>query len=158
MFYANRATILHQDQHYLQIDRIELPLEPLQLGVPSSASKMVSQSMVHPTQTMHLSCTETNTISKQTKAILDDTHHLGVLSGACKLIFKHMVCSIQTLHPSYMKISTISKQILSSFHLSLFTYEYHRVLPQLFLSLWCIRRTPCTYLTLKLTLSPNRSK
>jgi hypothetical protein len=33
-FGANRATILPQDYHYLQIDWIELPLEPRHLGVP----------------------------------------------------------------------------------------------------------------------------
>jgi hypothetical protein len=38
MFYAIRAPILHQDYHYL---KTELPLEPLYLGVPSRAPKMV---------------------------------------------------------------------------------------------------------------------
>jgi len=42
MFHENRAPILHQDYHYLQRDRTEHPLEPLHLGVPTSASKMVS--------------------------------------------------------------------------------------------------------------------
>ena len=42
MFYANRAPILHQDKHYLQTDRTELPLEPLHLGVQTGVSKMVS--------------------------------------------------------------------------------------------------------------------
>ena len=41
-FHANCATILHQDLHYIWTDQIEPPLEPLQLRVPSSASKMVS--------------------------------------------------------------------------------------------------------------------
>jgi len=46
-FHANRAPILHQDQHYLQTDPNELPLEPLHLGVTSGASTVVSKSMVH---------------------------------------------------------------------------------------------------------------
>ena len=33
--------------YYIRIDQIEPPLEPLQLRVPSGASKMVSQPMVH---------------------------------------------------------------------------------------------------------------
>jgi len=41
-FHANCATILHQDLHYIQTDQIEPPVEPLQLRVPSGASKMVS--------------------------------------------------------------------------------------------------------------------
>jgi hypothetical protein len=40
-FSTNRASILHQDQHYLQMDSYELPLEPRHLGVPSDASKMI---------------------------------------------------------------------------------------------------------------------
>ena len=28
MFHANRASILHQDSHYIQIDQTELSLEP----------------------------------------------------------------------------------------------------------------------------------
>ena len=42
MFHANRAPILLQDLHYLQIDQTKHPLEPLHLGVPTSASKMVA--------------------------------------------------------------------------------------------------------------------
>ena len=42
MFHANRAPNLHQDFHYRQTDRTEQPLEPLHLGEPKSASKMVS--------------------------------------------------------------------------------------------------------------------
>ena len=40
MFHANRAPILHQDLHYLQTDRTELPLQPLHLGVQTGMSKM----------------------------------------------------------------------------------------------------------------------
>jgi hypothetical protein len=32
---------MHQEMHNLQMDRTELPLEPRQLGVPSSVSKMI---------------------------------------------------------------------------------------------------------------------
>jgi len=71
---------------------------------------------------MHISCTETNTISKQTKARFHMTRHQGVPSGASKLIFKHMVCSMQTVHQSCIKISTISKQTKPSFHLSVLPF------------------------------------
>ena len=64
-----------------------------------------------------------------------------------------MVRSIQTVQLSCIKISTISEQTKSSLHLSLFNYEYHRVRLKWFLSLWCIRRKPCTYLLTKLTVS-----
>ena len=64
-----------------------------------------------------------------------------------------MVCSIQTVQVSCIKIGTISEQTKSSLHLSLFNYEYHRVRLKWFLSVWCIRRKPCTYLLPKLTVS-----
>jgi hypothetical protein len=62
-FHANRAPILHQDYHYLLKDRNEVPLEPRHLVVPSGVSKMISEPMVCLGQTMHLSCTDTNTVS-----------------------------------------------------------------------------------------------
>ena len=43
MFGANRAPISHQDQHYLQIDQNELPLEPRHLGLPTGVSKMITE-------------------------------------------------------------------------------------------------------------------
>jgi hypothetical protein len=56
------------------VDRNELPFEPHHLGVPSDASKIISKPMVHLAETMHLSCTETNTISKQNKTRFCMTH------------------------------------------------------------------------------------
>jgi len=47
MFHTNRACILHQDYRYLQNDQTRLPFEPLNIGVPLSASTMVSKPMVH---------------------------------------------------------------------------------------------------------------
>jgi hypothetical protein len=55
-FGVNNAPILHQDLHYLQMDRNELPLEPHHLGVSLGASKMISEPMVCLAQTVHLSC------------------------------------------------------------------------------------------------------
>jgi hypothetical protein len=73
-FGANRAAILREDYHYLQTDRIELSLEPHHLGVPSGVSKTVSEPMVHFTQTVHLSCTDTNTVSKWSEMRFHMTH------------------------------------------------------------------------------------
>jgi hypothetical protein len=49
------------------MDRNKLPLDPRQLGVPSGASKMISNPIVCLAQTVHLSCTDTNTVMEQTK-------------------------------------------------------------------------------------------
>ena len=65
---ANHAPILHLAKHYLQTDQIELPLEPRHQGVISGVSKMISERMVRLAQTMHQSCTDTNTISKRKEA------------------------------------------------------------------------------------------
>ena len=52
----------------------ELPLERCHLVVPSNASKTISEPMVRLVQTMHLSCTETNTISKWKEVKFHMTH------------------------------------------------------------------------------------
>jgi hypothetical protein len=49
------------------MDQNELSLLPHHLGVPSSASKMISEPMVCLVQTVHLSCVKISTITKWTK-------------------------------------------------------------------------------------------
>jgi hypothetical protein len=71
---ANRAPILHQDEHYLQTDQNEHPLEPRHLGVPSGGSKRIPKPMVPLAQTIHLYCTDTNIVSKWTKMRFHMTH------------------------------------------------------------------------------------
>ena len=66
-FSANHAPILRQDSHYLQMDGNKIPHDPCHLGVPSGASKMFSEPMVHFMQTMHLSCPDTNIVFKRTE-------------------------------------------------------------------------------------------
>jgi hypothetical protein len=59
--------MIHWNQHYLQKDRKEILHDPRHLGVPSGASKMIYRAMVRLVQTVDLSYTETNTISKWTE-------------------------------------------------------------------------------------------
>jgi hypothetical protein len=73
-FNTNRAPFLHQDYHNLQTDSNKHPLKPRHLGVSSGASETVSEPMVHSAQTMHLYCTDTNTISKRTEMRFHMTH------------------------------------------------------------------------------------
>jgi hypothetical protein len=73
-FGANRAPILRQDWHYLQTDQNELPLWPRHLGVPSGVSNMISEQTEHFSQTVHLSCTDPNSISNRTKTRFHMTH------------------------------------------------------------------------------------
>jgi hypothetical protein len=74
----------------------ELPLEPRHLGVPSGASKMISELMVLLVQTVQLSCTDTNAIFKRTETRFQMTVHL-----------------------SCTNMSTITKWTKTSFQLSL---------------------------------------
>jgi len=121
-FDANHAPILRKDLHYLQTDRNELPLEPCHLGVPSDASKTISEPMVRLAQTVHQSCTDTNTVSKRIEmTIPHDPRHLAVPSRAFKTISEPMVRSAQIVHLSCVKSITISERAEISFHLSLVT-------------------------------------
>jgi hypothetical protein len=123
------------------------------------ASKMISKPIVRLALTVHLSCTDTNTISKRIeKEISYDPCHLGVPSGASKMISKPMARSKQIRHQSCVKISTMSKQTKMCFHLSLFTWEDHRVHPLRFLSIWYVWHKPCNYHAPTLAPSPNGPK
>jgi hypothetical protein len=86
MFGANRAPILRQDYH-LQMDKTELPLELHHLGVPSGVSKMISEPMVRLAQTMHLSCTYTNTVTQWTEMIFHMTHVTMEFHQVCPKLF-----------------------------------------------------------------------
>jgi hypothetical protein len=67
------------------MDRNKLPLEPHHLGVPSGPPKMITEPIVHLTQTVHLSCTNTNTVSKWTEMRFDLTH---VTKGSLRVRLK----------------------------------------------------------------------
>jgi hypothetical protein len=70
-FSINNAPILHQDP---QMDRNKLPPEPRHVGVPSGASKSISEPMLRLVQTMLLSCSDTNTVSKRTETRFHMSH------------------------------------------------------------------------------------
>jgi hypothetical protein len=87
---CNSCTYLASEKHYIKIGQNELSLQARHLGVPSGASKMISEPrllgvpsgasktipgpMVCLAQTVDLSCTDTNTVSKLTEMRLDMTH------------------------------------------------------------------------------------
>ena len=73
-FNTKHAHVLRQNQHYLRMDRNKLSLEPHHQGVPSGVSKMIYEPMVRLAQTVHLSCAQINTISKQTKTSFHLSH------------------------------------------------------------------------------------
>jgi hypothetical protein len=73
-FGANRAPILHQHRHRLQTDWNNIRHDPCHLAVPSGASKMVSLPMVHSELSVHLSYTNTSTVSKLSETRFHMTH------------------------------------------------------------------------------------
>jgi hypothetical protein len=73
-FGTNCATILRQDEHCLETDSNKLQVEPRHLGVSSGASKMIYDLMVRVAQSVHLYCTDTNTVSKRTETRFHMTH------------------------------------------------------------------------------------
>jgi hypothetical protein len=53
----------------------EFRVDPHHVGLPSVAPKMISKPIVHSAQTMHLSCVEINTISKQSQTSFHLTYN-----------------------------------------------------------------------------------
>jgi hypothetical protein len=74
MFGANPAPIWHRHNHCLQTDRNKIPQDPHHLGVSLGASKMIFEPVVCLAQALHLSCTDTNIISKRIKTRFHKTH------------------------------------------------------------------------------------
>jgi hypothetical protein len=73
-------------------------------------------------QIVHLSCTDTKTVSKQTKMRFNMTHVTLVFYRVCpKLFLRPWYVQRKTMHLSYVKISTISKRTEMSIHSSLVT-------------------------------------
>jgi hypothetical protein len=76
LWYVKRkpCTYLALRKHYLQMDRNEHSLEPRHLGVSPGACIAISKATVRLAQTVRLSCTDTNTISKRTEMRFHLTH------------------------------------------------------------------------------------
>jgi hypothetical protein len=141
------------------MDQNKILHDPRHLGVLSGPSKMIYELTVRSAQTVHLSWNKISTISKRTETSFPfEPRHLGVPSDASKMISEAMVQLAQTVHLSSTETNTISKRTETSFHFSLVTQKYHPEHPKQFLSPWYIWCKPCTYLALKLTLSPKGSK
>jgi hypothetical protein len=66
-----------------------------------------------------------------------------------------MVCPVQTVHLFCTNTNTVSKWIKMRFHMTHITYEFQRVHPKLIMSLLYVQCKLCTYLVLRLALSPN---
>jgi hypothetical protein len=128
------------------MDWVELLLEPRHHGASLDASKTISEPMVCLTQTVRLSCTDTNMSPNGPNEVPHDPCHLDIPSRASRMISEPVERSTQIVHLYCVKISTIPKRNETSIHLGLVTLEYHWVRPKQFLSLWYVSHKPCTYL------------
>jgi hypothetical protein len=133
------------------------PPEPPHLGVPSGTSKAILWAYVWCKPSTYLATMLT--LSQKTSERESTRPTSPKSSIRCLQYYYWAYGTFDTNHPPILHHgSTISKWTEPSFHLSLVTYESHRVRPKWFLCLWYVRRTPCTYLALTLTFSPNRLK
>jgi hypothetical protein len=73
-FDANSTPILRLDEHCLQTDWNDPPLDTRHHRVPMGVPQNISMPMVHSAQTIHISSFEINTMSKQTKTSFRLTH------------------------------------------------------------------------------------
>jgi hypothetical protein len=67
------------------------------------------------------------------------------------MISKPMIHLAHSKHLSYPDPNTISKQKEARFHRTHVTYEFHRVCPKWFPSLWYVPCKPCTYFASKIS-------
>jgi hypothetical protein len=78
--------------------------------------------------------------------------------GGANKISMPVVYSVQIVHLPCAEINTLCKQVEMTFRLTHVTQEFHRVRRKRFLSVLHVQRKACTYLGLRLTLSPKGSK
>jgi hypothetical protein len=107
---TNHAPILHRHKHRLQTERSEIPHDPSHLGVPSGASKMISEQMVRLAQTLHL-LAPTVTLSPKTKK----------WDSIWPMSPKNSIGCVQNDFHSYGTFNANHAPILYHFHLSLVT-------------------------------------
>jgi hypothetical protein len=135
----------------------EHSLGPRHLEVPSGVSNTISEPTVRLAQTVHLSCTDTNTISKQKEVRF---HMIHITKKYHRVHPKRFPSLWYVRHKprTYLASRLALSSNRPSFHLSLVTDQYSRVGPKWFRSWRYICGKLCSYLALTLTLSPNKKK
>jgi hypothetical protein len=145
-FGANRAPILHQEKHYPETDRSELPLEPHHIGVWSRSSKWFLC-------LWYVRCKPCSNLALTLRLSSNGLKRDSI--GCVQNCLWPMVRSMQTVHLSSVALSPKgpNRSPPDPHHLGV-----PRVLLKQFVNLWYIWRKPSTYLAPTLTLFQNRSK
>jgi hypothetical protein len=139
-------------------DGNKIPQDPCHLGVSSAVSEPIYEPMVHSEQTCTYLHQDYHCLQKGQNELPLEPRPLRVSSGAVKTIFEPTVRLAPTMRLSCIDTNTISIWTETRFHMTHVTKEFHRVRQKCFLSLWHVRRKPCTYLASRLALSPNGLK
>jgi hypothetical protein len=145
MFGANRAPILCQDCHFLPTEWNKIVHDPRDLGVPSCASKTISEPKVWSAQTVLVPCVKISTIFKWTET----SFHMSLAILQFHRVHPKQFLSVWYVRRTDAPTLTVSKWTEMRF-------EFHPVRPKQFLSLWYVRHKPRTYLASR--LSPNGPK
>jgi hypothetical protein len=120
---------------------------------------MISVLMVRLAQTVHLSCTDTNIVSKRTEMRFHMTHvtkELHWVRPKQFLILGYVWRKPCTYLVSRLALSTNGLNQASTWASS--PRSSMMCVQNDFLSLWFVQAKPCTYRAPTLTLSPNRPK
>jgi hypothetical protein len=133
------------------MDRNVLSLKLHHLGVPSGASKTISEPMV----CLCKPCTyipsrlalSPNGPKRASTWASSSSNSIGCILN------NFLACGTfaEPVHLGCTNTNTVSKRTEIRF-------EFHPVRPKQFLSLWYVRRKPCTYLASRLLVSPNGMK
>jgi hypothetical protein len=113
--------------------------------------------MVRLAQTMHLSCTDTNTVLEWKGERFKMTHVTQEFHRVRPKWFLSL-WYVWRKSCTYLGSRLAQYSNRPSFHLSLATFKYHQVCPIRFLSRWYVWQKLCTYLALTLTLNPTQKE
>jgi hypothetical protein len=117
---------------------------------------MISEPIVCLAQTMHLSCTDTNTITKRIEMRFHMTQVTEVFYQVCPKWFSSL-WYVWRKPCTYLALTLTISPNVPKWDSTWPTSPRRSIgcVQQWFLSVWYVRRKPCTYLASRLVLSPN---
>jgi hypothetical protein len=137
------------------MERNELPLKPHKIRVPSYASKIIFEPMARLAQAMHLSSSETNTVTECTETRFHMSHVTEEFRRVSTKWFPSL-CYVRHKPCSYLA-SRLALFPNGTKRASTWASSPRRMVKCIQNDFY-IWRKPCTYLALTLTPSPNGSK
>jgi hypothetical protein len=138
------------------MDRNEHPLEPRHLGVPSVASRTISEPMVCSTKPcIYLAsrlALSPNRPKRASTRVSSPRSTIGCIQKDLWAYGTFGAKRAPILHRCKHYLQMVWNEIPHD------PQVFYQVCPKWFASLWYIRRKPCTYFASKLALSPKRPK